>query len=77
MDILPCPFCGGTDMEPTRYDVDVWDDRGGNTLYGVRMIMNCGECNMHMIGPDGVADSMDDAEDDTRKLLIRRWNLRQ
>lgn len=50
-------------MEPTRYDV--------------RMIMNCGECNMHMIGPDGVADSMDDAEDDARKLLIRRWNLRQ
>lgn len=26
---------------------------------------------------DGVADSMDDAEDDARKLLIRRWNLRQ
>lgn len=32
---------------------------------------------MHMIGPDGVTDSMDDAEDDARKLLIRRWNLRQ
>lgn len=77
MDILPCPFCGDTDMEPTRYDVDVWDDRDGNTLYGVRMIMNCGECNVHMIGPDGVADSMDNAEDDARKLLIRRWNLRQ
>lgn len=46
-------------------------------LFGVRMIMNCGECNVHMIGPDGVADSMDDAEDDARKLLIRRWNLRQ
>lgn len=40
MDILPCPFCGNTDVEPTRYDVDVWDDRGGNTLYCVRMIMN-------------------------------------
>ena len=32
---------------------------------------------MHMIGPDGVADSMADAEDAARKLLIRRWNLRQ
>lgn len=52
-------------------------DRDGNTLYSVRMIMNCGNCNMHMIGPDGVASSMDDAEDDARKLLIRRWNLRQ
>lgn len=41
------------------------------------MIMNCGECNMHMIGPDGVAESMDDAEDVARELMIRRWNLRQ
>ena len=76
MDILPCPFCGNTDIEPSRYDVDVMDDKDGNTIYDVRMIMNCGECNMHMIGPDGVADSMDDAEDAARKLLIRRWNSR-
>lgn len=20
------PFCGNTDIEPSRYDVDVWDD---------------------------------------------------
>lgn len=77
MDILPCPFYGNADIEPSRYDVDVWDDAEGNTVYDIRMIMNCGECNMHMIGPDGVADSMADAEDAARKLLIRRWNLRQ
>lgn len=41
-----------------------------------RMIMNCGECNMHMIGPDGIADSIDDAEDTARILLIRQWNAR-
>ena len=40
------------------------------------MIMNCGECNMHMIGPDGIADSIDDAEDAARILLIRQWNAR-
>lgn len=40
------------------------------------MIMNCGECNMHMIGPDGIADSIDDAEDTARILLIRQWNAR-
>lgn len=62
------------DIEP--YDLDVWDDKDGNTLYCVRMIMNCGECNMHLIGPDGVAKSVDDAEDAARKLLIRRWNSR-
>ena len=76
MDILPCAFWGDTDMEPTRYDVDVWDDRDGNTLYGVRMIMNCGECNMHMIGPDGVAETMGDAESAARDGLIRQWNMR-
>lgn len=63
-------------MEPTRYDVDVWDDKDGNTLYGVRMIMNCGGCNMHMIGPDGVADTMGDAESAARDGLIRQWNMR-
>lgn len=42
----------------------------------VRMIMNCGECDMHMIGPDGIADSIDDAEDTARILLIRKWNAR-
>ena len=77
MDILPCPFCGNADIEPSRYDVDIFDDAEGNTVYDIRMIMNCGECNMHMIGPDGVAESMDDAEDTARMLLIRRWNLRQ
>lgn len=77
MDILPCPFCGNADIEPSRYDVDVWDDAEGNTVYDIRMIMNCGECNMHMIGPDRVADSMDDAEDAAPELMIRRWNLRQ
>lgn len=46
------------------------------TVYDVRMIMNCGECNMHMIGPDGIADSIDDAEDTARILLIRQWNAR-
>lgn len=40
------------------------------------MIMNCGECNMHMIGPDGVADSTDDAESVARDGLIRQWNTR-
>lgn len=76
MDILPCPFCGNTDIEPIRYDVDVWDDKDGNTFYDVRMIMNCGECNMHMIGPDGVAETMDDAEDAARDGLIRQWSSR-
>lgn len=76
MDILPCPFCGNADMEPSRYDVDIFDDAEGNTVYDIRMIMNCGECNMHMIGPDGVADSMDDAEDAARDGLIRQWNTR-
>lgn len=76
MDILPCPFCGNADIEPSRYDVDVWDDAEGNTVYDIRMIMNCGECNMHMIGPDGVADSMDDAEDAAHDGLIRQWNTR-
>lgn len=76
MDILPCPFFGNTDIEPSRYDVDIMDDKDGNTLYDIRMIMNCGECNMHMIGPDGVADSMDDAESAARDGLIRQWNTR-
>lgn len=31
---------------------------------------------MHMIGPDGVADSMADAEDAARNGLIRQWNTR-
>lgn len=70
------PFCGNTDIEPSRYDVDIMDDKDGNTLYDIRMIMNCGECNMHMIGPDGVADSMDDAESAVRDGLIRQWNTR-
>lgn len=70
------PFCGNTDIEPSRYDVDLMDDKDGNTLYDIRMIMNCGECNMHMIGPDGVADSMDDAESAARDGLIRQWNTR-
>lgn len=76
MDILPRPFCGNTDIKPSRYDVDVWDDAEGNTIYDVRMIMNCGECNMHMIGPDGVADSTDDAESVAEDRLIRQWNTR-
>lgn len=76
MDTLPCSFCGNADIEPSRYDVDVWDDDEGNTVYDIRMIMNCGECNMHMIGPDGVADSMNDAEDAARDGLIRQWNTR-
>lgn len=76
MDILPCPFCGNSDIEPSRYDVDMYDDMAGATVYDVRMIMNCGECNMHMIGPDGTADSIDDAEDAARILLIRQWNAR-
>lgn len=76
MDILPCPFYGNTDIEPSRYDVDVWDDKDGNTLYCVRMIMNCGECNMHMIGPDGVPETIDDAESAAQDGLIRQWNTR-
>lgn len=76
MDILPYPFCSNTDIEPSRYDVDVWDDKDGNTLYCVRMIMNCGECNMHMIGPDGVAETVDDAESAAQDGLIRQWNTR-
>ena len=31
---------------------------------------------MHMIGPDGVADSTDDAESVARDGLIRQWNTR-
>lgn len=31
---------------------------------------------MHMIGPDGVADSIEDAESDARDGLIRQWNMR-
>lgn len=76
MDILPCPFCGNSDIEPSRYDVDINDGTDGVTVYDVRMIMNCGECNMHMIGLDGIADSIDDAEDTARILLIRQWNAR-
>ena len=53
-----------------------WDDKDGNTLYCVRMIMNCGECNMHMIGPDGVSETIDDAESAAREGLIRQWNTR-
>lgn len=63
-------------IEPSRYDVDMYDGADGVTVYDVRMIMNCGECNMHMIGPDGIADSIDDAEDTARILLIRKWNVR-
>lgn len=70
------PLLRQQDIEPSRYDVDVWDDAEGNTIYDVRMIMNCGECNMHMIGPDGVADSTDDAESVARDGLIRQWNTR-
>lgn len=62
--------------EPSRYDVDMYDGTDGVTVYDVRMIMNCGECNMHMIGPDGIADSIDDAEDTALILLIRKWNAR-
>ena len=49
MDILTCSFCGNSDIEPSRYDVDMYDGTDGVTVYDVRMIMNCGECNMHMI----------------------------
>lgn len=77
MDILPCPFCGNTDIEPSIYDIDAMDDKKEYALYDVRMIMNCGECNMHMIGPDGIADSMDEAERIARRQLIRFWNLRR
>lgn len=52
MDILPCPFCGNSDIEPSRYDVDMYD------------------------GTDGIDDSIDDAEDTARILLIRKWNAR-
>lgn len=76
MDMLPCPFCGNSDIEPSRYDVDMYDGTDGVTVYDVRMIMNCGDCNMHMIGPDGIADSIDDAEDTARILLTRQWNAR-
>lgn len=76
MDILSRPFCGNSDIEPSRYDVDMYDGTDGVTVYDVRMIMNCGECDMHMIGPDGIADSIDDAEDTARILLIRKWNAR-
>ena len=76
MDILPCSFCGNSDIEPSRYDVDMYDGTDGVTVYDVRMIMNCGESNMHMIGPDGIADSIDDAEAAARILLIRQWNER-
>lgn len=31
---------------------------------------------MHMIGPDGVADSTDDAESVAQDGLIRQWNTR-
>lgn|GEM_PF-4844750 len=76
MDILPYPFCGNSDIEPSRYDVDMYDGTDGVTVYDVRMIMNCGECNMHMIGPDGVAETIDDAESAAREGLIRQWNTR-
>lgn len=52
MDILPCPFCGNSDIEPSRYDVDMYD------------------------GTDGIDDSIDDAADTARILLIRKWNAR-
>lgn len=76
MDILPCPFCRNSDIEPSRYDVDMYDGTDGVTVYDVRRIMNCGECNMHMIGPDGIADSRDDAEYAATERLIRQWNAR-
>lgn len=76
MDILPCPFYGNSDIEPSRYDVDMYDGTDGVTVYDVRMIMNCSECNMHMIGPDGVAETIDDAESAAREGLIRQWNTR-
>lgn len=43
MDILPRPFFGNSDIEPSRYDVDMYDGTDGVTVYDVRMIMNCGE----------------------------------
>lgn len=52
MDILPYPFCGNSDIEPSRYDVDMYD------------------------GTDGIDDSIDDAADTARILLIRKWNAR-
>ena len=80
MDILPCPFCGNSDIGVIRAAgipyLLMYDDTDGVTVYDVRMIMNCGECNMHMIGPDGIADSIDDAEDTARILLTRQWNAR-
>lgn len=31
---------------------------------------------MHMIGPDGVAETIDDAESAAQDELIRQWNTR-
>lgn len=36
MDILPCPFCGNSDIEPSRYDVDMYDGTDGVTVYDVQ-----------------------------------------
>ena len=77
MDILPRPFCGNSDIEPSRYDVDMYDGTDGVTVYDVRMIMNCGERDVRdEYGHRRHADSIDDAEDTARILLIRKWNAR-
>lgn len=76
LNILPYPFCGNQDIEPSLYDDDCYEDAEGNTVYDVRMIMNCDRCGTHMTAAGGIADSMDGAEDAARARLIRRWNMR-
>ena len=77
MDPLPCPFCGTQDIEPQRWDLDVLDDpETGEPSYDIRMVMNCPTCGASLVGPDAVADTVDDAEAAASHRVIGRWNKR-
>lgn len=74
-------FCGWADSQNSQPFYRAWRAWCCNYMTykledPIVLIMNCGECNMHMIGPDGVADSTDDAESVARDGLIRQWNTR-
>ena len=74
---LPCPFCGTQDIEPSRWDIDVLDDPDTDErTYDVRMVMNCPTCSASLVGPDAVADTVDDAEEEASRRVIEQWNKR-
>lgn len=73
----PCPFCGTKDIEPTRWDLDILEDPvTGVEHYDIRMVMNCPNCGVSLVGPDAIAETVDEADVRAADLVIEQWNKR-